>query len=266
MRSIFSRALAMLQHKSRPIWHSGGALNCPVCDHAVRAFEPVHPHFIQNWLRHGFDLPLDRMETLNISAYSCPLCTVSDRDRLYALYLKKMAPTLALRGRFIEFAPIGALTACIRRLLPNWEVRTADLFMPNVDDRVDLCDMRGVYQDETVDLFLCSHVLEHVADDRAALRELYRILKPGGRGIIMVPIHLDLIESREGPRDLTESQRWKCFGQNDHLRLHSRNDFIGRIRDAGFRVDEFGKEQFGSMLLLRHGCSTGSVLYVGHKA
>lgn len=262
---LFRRITRKIQHTLRPAWHRGGAYWCPVCEHSVRRFSPLDERFTSDWVTHGFDLLPERMETLNCKAYSCPLCDVSDRDRLYALYLQQEASRLPPQGKFIEFAPIGALTAKLRRTLPAWEYRTADLFMANVNDRVDLCDMRNVYGDSSVDFFLCSHVLEHVLDDRQAMHELFRILKPGGRGILMVPISLDLTASREGTPTMSESERWRHFGQNDHLRIYSRGDFITRVLQSKFYLEEIGSDAFEAGVLLRYGIALNSVLYVVHK-
>jgi len=264
--NLLQKLTLRLQHAFRPAWHRGGAYWCPVCEHSVRRFCPLDERFAANWVNHGFDLLPERFETLNFHAYSCPICSASDRDRLYALYLQQEASRLPSRGKFVEFAPIGALSAKIRRTLPTWEHRTADLFMAGVDDRVDICDMRATYACNSVDFFLCSHVLEHVLDDRQAMRELFRILKPGGCGILMVPIALDLTTSREGTPAMSESERWRHFGQDDHIRLHARGDFLSRVMESAFHIEEWGCDKFGAALLKRHGIAATSVLYVVHKS
>ena len=76
--------------------------------------------------------------------------------------------------------------------------------MENVDDKVDITDMT-IYPDNHFDFFICSHMLEHVFDDRKALRELYRILKWGGQGILVVPIVLSIDEIDEDPSVTTSA-------------------------------------------------------------
>jgi len=134
----------------------------------------------------------------------------------------------------------------------------------DVDDKVDITNMPG-YSDGQFDFFICSHVLEHVTDDAKALQELHRILRPGGKGIVMVPIILSLNQTQEDPTVEDEAERWRRFGQNDHVRLYSKNDFIKRIEQAGFRTHQLGEEYFGEELFRRSGITRQSVLYVAEK-
>ena len=100
----------------------------------------------------------------------------------------------------LDIAPAPALTRFLRDEC-HLQVRTADLLMPGVDDVVDITDMRTVHGAGQFDVFICSHVLEHVNDDLAAMGELFRVLKPGGWGIAMVPISLGLEAIHEDPLD-----------------------------------------------------------------
>lgn len=245
-----------------------GRYRCAVCNARVLAFEPLPEFYLDNFEKHGFPFVADS-ETCNLRNYSCPSCQASDRDRLYALYLSEY---LDLRSgsflKIVDFAPSPPLTSFIKKLIArsgkSISYRTADLAAEGVDDRVDLADMRD-YEDNRFDFFICSHILEHVPDDRKALRELYRILKPGGQGILMVPIVLGLSEIDEDPTVDDESERWRRFGQSDHVRLYSKDGFVDRVREAGFLVDQHGKEFFGEKLFAQNGIGSQSVLYVVGK-
>jgi predicted SAM-dependent methyltransferase len=211
---------------------------------------------------HGFIHPIESIETCNVAAYSCPACGSSDRERLYALYLDdRLAPASQPKPALcVDFAPSPALSKKLRG--HAWlHYRTADLYRPGVDDQIDIMDMT-CYGDESVDVFICSHVLEHVPDDRRAMRELRRVLKPGGFGIVMVPLVVGVDETHEDLSITDPGLRWKYFGQGDHLRLYGRRDFVLRLEEAGFLVHQYGIEHFGTERFRQSGIHENSVLYI----
>lgn len=244
--------------------------HCPICDSRVVAFEPLPQFYLDNLEKYGFPFTSEEAETCNDKRYLCPNCQASDRDRLYALFIRDYLKNINLTKPidFVDFAPSPPLSTFIRGQIAlsgaAISYRTADLNAEGVDDRVDLVEMR-LYRDNQFDFFICSHVLEHVADDRPALRELHRILKPGGRGILMVPIVLSLAEIDEDPSVVDEGEKWRRFGQFDHVRLYSKNGFLERVKKAGFLVHEYGKEFFSERLFARTGITSQSVLYVVEK-
>ncbi|MCA1614783.1 MAG: class I SAM-dependent methyltransferase [Acidobacteria bacterium] len=249
--------------------HLGGRYRCPVCEHRVRRFEPLDAYCVENLRRHGYPHAFEESETCNADCYRCPLCGASDRDRLYALYLRRHFRKFAGARpvKVIDFAPSPSLSRLVRALVagsaPESSYRTADLLMEGVDDRVDITEM-NVYGDGSVDFFICSHVLEHVPDDRKALCELYRILRPGGRGILVVPILLTAEEIDEEPGLTDPAERWRRFGQDDHVRMYSKQGFLSRVREAGFAVHQLGRGHFEGAFG-RHGITDQSVLYIAEK-
>ncbi len=150
-------------------FYRGDACECPVCGAGLRHYYPIYKSFPRKLRETGFIYGLERFETMNFAEYSCPSCDASDRERLYALYLRGRlaAATAGERRRFIDFAPSLALSRLLRTA-PGLDYRTADYFRPNVDDQVDISNM-PLYADNSVDLFMCSHILEHVPDDQAAI-------------------------------------------------------------------------------------------------
>jgi SAM-dependent methyltransferase len=242
----------------------GTELRCPVCGVHLRAFKPIWKSYLRHAREFGYVHSVSDIETLNLAAYSCPACDAADRERLYALYFDRVLPTLerTRRYRLVEFAP-GPGRALQRKLAahPSIEYRSADLMLQTVDDRLDITDMR-TYADASVDFFLCSHVLEHVPDDHKAMRELHRILKPGGFGIVMVPLVHGLEETQEDPSVNTPELRWKYYGLGDHLRQYGKRDFLARLAAAGFQVDQLGLDYFGKESFHHAGIAEDSVLYV----
>lgn len=258
---------AWVRRLKLPVYR-GTAYSCPVCDVELKCFKPIYKSFLRKLEQYGFVYPVSSFETLNLAAYSCPSCDASDRDRLYAVYLERRFEAMdrAKVYKFVDFAPSLPLS-CKLRKSPFLNYRSADLYRKTADDRVDITGMT-TYPNASVDFFLCSHILEHIADDQKAMRELYRILKPGGFGIIMVPIITGLEDTHEDPSITTPEQRWKYFGQDDHVRQYSRegkNGFVPRLKHAGFTVYLHGVEHFGIEKFKKHGIAENSVLYVVEK-
>jgi SAM-dependent methyltransferase len=89
------------------------------------------------------------------------------------------------------------------------------------------------YPDQSFDVIYCSHVLEHVQDDRKAMREFYRVLKTTGWAILLVPITAE--KTLEDPSLVGPEERLRVFGQADHVRRYG-PDYVDRLREAGFSV------------------------------
>jgi SAM-dependent methyltransferase len=234
---------------------------CPVCGVGLNAFKPIWKSYRRNTERFGYIHRNREMETFNLPAFTCPKCDATDRERLMAIHLDAVWPSLAARGpvRVIDFAPAYPLKHKITRY-PGIDYRSADLFRNDVQDRIDLTKID--YPSESVDVFVCSHILEHIPEDRTAMRELRRILKPDGFGMVLVPLVVGLDETTEAEGETTEEYRWKYFGQGDHTRQYGRRDFVQRLTESGLAVDQLGVEHFGRDTFRRHGIAENSVLYV----
>jgi SAM-dependent methyltransferase len=236
---------------------------CNICETSFRGgFLPLPAKYLDNLKRTGNRYTIKDAETLNYKEYTCPFCQSSDRDRLYAFFLERQ-----LAGdrtyNVLDFAPAPGLGKYLRGR-KNVKYRSADLFMEGVDDKVDLMDMH-IYPDNSFDFFVCSHVLEHVDDDKKAMKELFRVLKPGGFGIAMVPIVLPLEEIDEDPTVTDPDERWRRFGQEDHVRSYSRKGFIERLTGSGFKVEQLTVKDFDVNSFILHGISVKSVLYIVKK-
>lgn len=239
-------------------------LYCPVCDQIVDRFLPLPASYRENAEKYGYRF-FGHGETINIESYACPHCGASDRERLFALYLDDLPASSSeeSRQKMLHIAPEAALARYIRRKA-QFRYRSADQSMASVDDRIDISDMER-YREGAFDCFICSHVLEHVVDDRAALCELFRILAPGGWGILMVPLMTNIDTSIEDPKAKSEADRWRLFGQGDHVRLYAKRDFLRRVSTAGFTVEQLGVEHFGSVRFSSAGIAPRSVLYIARK-
>ena len=140
--------------------------------------------------------------------------------------------------RVLHVAPEACFERKLKRQLGNGYL-TADFSDPRAMVKMDITDIQ--YPDHCFDVVYCSHVLEHVDDDRKAMREFWRILKPGGWAILLVPITAD--KTFEDPSIDTPSERLRVFGQEDHVRRYG-PDYVDRLREAGFDVTVSGPKDF----------------------
>ena len=172
-----------------------------------------------------------RMSRRRISGWGaiCPRCRSHPRHRAIALLISRGD----LPGhRLLHFAPEPLFDPVFARL-QGVERVTADLHAP-ADLRLDISDMD--LPDSSFDLVLCSHVLEHVPDDRAAMRELRRVLADGGLALVLVPYRPE-VTTYEDPSITSPLGRMVAFGQQDHVRIYG-NDLPDRLREAGFEVGD----------------------------
>jgi len=237
---------------------------CPVCDRRGVNFLPLSNHFRDQAIKYGYKY-FGTGETLALDTYFCSQCNASDRERFYAYWINKQiqADFFQKGARLLHFAPEASLSKKLRELtLFNYQ--TADYMMEGVDYKVDITKMPEI-DSEMFDFFICSHVLEHVDSDDKAIQELYRITKTGGCGILMAPISTSLVNTLEDPTKTSEADRWKHFGQNDHLRLYAHRDYVKKIKLHGFIVDELGVNYFGKEIFNQLGLKETSILYIVRK-
>ncbi len=126
---------------------------------------------------------------------------------------------------------------------------------------MDITNIR--YPDRSFDLIICSHVLEHIQDDKKAISELYRVLKDDGMAVILVPILTQ--KTFEDPSITDPEERLKTFGECLHVRLCGK-DYIDRIRDAGFHVETVTPETFLSdKEIVKFGAMMGERIFLARK-
>ncbi|HEX5755159.1 MAG TPA: methyltransferase domain-containing protein [Arenimonas sp.] len=248
------------QHQRR-LRHHGTF--CPVCGRRDAGFRPLPAANRAAAERHGY-AHFGKGEMTAHETYTCAACGASDRERLYAYWLRQRLESgrIVPGSRILHFAPEPALSRQLASV-SDWQYETADLSMPGVDHRVDIT--RLPFADASYDLLICSHVLEHVPDDRQAMRELARILKPGGVGILMAPIIVGLAHSVEDPAVTDAAERWRLFGQGDHVRLYARDDFVRRLEESGFRVERLATDAFDAGAFAEMGLKPSSALYLGWR-
>lgn len=193
----------------------GDRYYCPVCDTGYRRFLAAGIRPRPNAL--------------------CPGCGSLERHRLLVSILDRLWADgrLPSGGRLLHVAPEAALADRFRR---SFDYLSIDLDGSQAMMAMDLTDL--TFPDRSFDAVVCNHVLEHVPDDRKALSELYRVMRPGGWGSIQVP--MDGAVTREDPAVTDPGERLRLYGQEDHVRQYGR-DFLDRLSQAGFEVLIIGK-------------------------
>lgn len=157
-----------------------------------------------------------------------------ERHRLMWLYLQKDTKFFTDNLKVLSLAPEQCFLKRFKSL-KNLNYTTADLYSPIVDVKADILNLP--FKDNSFDVIFCNHVLEHIPDDAKAMSELYRVMKPGGWGIIQVPMNYGLDKTYEDFSITSPEERKKHFGQYDHVRWYGM-DYFNRLEKAGFEVEQ----------------------------
>ena len=147
--------------------------------------------------------------------------------------------------------------------MKNLDYTSADLFSPIVDVKADILDLP--FDDESFDIVICNHVLEHIEDDRKAMSELCRVMKKGGWGILQVPMKISSEKSYEDFSITDPKERQKHFGQYDHVRWYGM-DYFDRLKSAGFEAEaNFYSQEFSDAEIKKFGLSKNEILPIVRK-
>jgi SAM-dependent methyltransferase len=207
--------LSMVVMKFSAVFYKGNRVECPVCGKHFRKFMP-----------YGYNTVRENV--------LCPKCLSLERHRLLWLYLKNKTSFFTDNLKVLHVAPEQCFNKRFRKL-KNLDYTTADLESPLADVKLDIQQMP--FGEGEYDVVICNHVLEHVPDDRKAIKEIYRVLKPGGYAILQVPTDYGMEITREDPTVTDPKERERLFRQKDHFRLYGR-DYLNRLKEAGFTIRE----------------------------
>lgn len=188
--------------------------------------DPIDGKSFRKFLPYGYENP--RENVLSPSTLSL------ERHRLLWLYLKNETDFFTKPIQLLHFAPEQAFYKRFKKL-NHITYTTTDLNSPLADVKADICDLP--FDDNSFDVILCNHVLEHIPDDTKAMQELYRVMKPGGWGIFQIPQDLKREQTFEDNTITDRKERARIFGQYDHVRIYGR-DYFDKLRNIGFTVEE----------------------------
>jgi len=162
-----------------------------------------------------------------------------ERHRLIWLYLKTKTDFFKTPAKVLHMAPEKAFVSRLKKL-PHLDYISCDLESPLADIKADICNLP--FKDASFDWILCNHVLEHIPNDTKAMHELFRVLKPGGKALLQVPLDPKRNTTFEDNSITDKAERTKVFGQYDHVRVYGM-DYFNKLKTVGFKVDalQYGK-------------------------
>lgn len=195
------------------VFYKGDKVSCPVCGKSFRKFLPYGRKVRENAL--------------------CPNCLALERHRLMWLFLHKETLFFSAQLKVLHVAPELCFIDRFESL-KNLEYITGDIESPLAKVKMDIHQIP--FEDNSFDVVFCNHVMEHVEDDILACREINRVLKQEGWGIIQSPVY-DIKKTLENKSVTDPAERERLFGQRDHLRKYGQ-DYAKRLSKSGLKVEE----------------------------
>lgn len=210
------RYMQRIVHFATPIaglMYAGRGVECPICGGSYRRFMP-----------YGYGTVRDNA--------LCPSCLSLERHRLLWLFLNRETDLFTASPQLLHIAPERCFIKRFERLLGDRYV-TADLESPLAKIKMDIQQIP--FGDDEFDVIFCNHILEHVENDRVAIREMFRVMKPEGWGIMLSPVTPGREVTYEDAAINTPEARAAAFGQHDHVREYGM-DYPERLAEPGFVV------------------------------
>lgn len=227
-----------------PLIYKGNQVSCPVCERNFRKF-----------LSYGSDMA-HRENVL------CPYDLTLERHRLMWLYLKNETDFFVAPHEVLHIAPEQCFYKKFKNQ-KNLKYLTGDLVSPLAELHFDLHHIP--LEDNRFDVVFCNHVLEHVDDALQCMKEIHRVMKPGGWAILQVPQDFSREKTYEDPSIASPEDREKHFWQKDHVRLFGK-DYPDWLKKAGFDVQEFNlNEKFDPTFIERNRLMKSEILYIARK-
>jgi len=219
-----------------------------------RYTDPIDGRSFRKFLPYGYEK--QREGVLSPSTLSL------ERHRLLWLWLQRETEFFSKPAKVLHFAPEQAFYKRFRKMR-HLDYTTTDLNSPLADIKADICDLP--FHENEYDLIFCNHVLEHIPNDHKAMKELYRVLKPGGLAILQIPQDLSRAMTFEDNTITDPKERATIFGQYDHVRVYGR-DYFDKLRAVGFKVDEVDfTSTLTSKEVDRYRLAQGEILPVCYK-
>lgn len=217
LQSFYRSAISTIQntlYRSRYAKYKGRGFTCNACGSSYEKFVDDHPQEQNRYAITKYHVIAGYGENI-----ICPNCMSTARERLVLAILREIDLE---NKKVLHFSPEKPIHAFLKK---HALVTTADLlpgFYRPIDGNIRKADATRLdFDDDHFDVVIANHIMEHIPDDKAAIREIYRVLKPGGRAVLQE----------------------KLYGQKDHVRIYALPDYVDRLGCAGFEVMKIAYSQ-----------------------
>lgn len=236
--------------------HSGNKYQCPICGYNAKDLYPI-----------GIDISvLKEKEVIGAGLRNggCYKCNSSDRERLVYTYLKEKINLFDKQKeiRILHLAPEKNLSKALFDLgYDNYvcgDLFTEGYSYPEYVQNMNVLNIP--FEDNYFDIILCNHLLEHVPNDTEAMKELFRVLKSGGKAILQVPISKNSDKTYEDFSITAPKEREVTFGQFDHIRIYGQ-DYTERLQSVGFKTERINISKEYS----NYGLNLDEDIFIGKK-
>lgn len=236
---------------------------CPVCGYKGK-FDQLSKRWRNPIFIHGKKYHSADFETVDVQNWSCSNCRADTKTRLQKIFIDhEIASDRPVK--ILHIAPENNLrNDILRNKHPQTEYISCDLIRNDVDFQLDLRDL-SIIQDSSIDLVLCSHVLEHIPEEyEKALSELFRVLSATGVALVMVPTLSSTLDNYEDSWINTDELRLKHYGLDDHYRFFTSHGLIKDLISSGFDAERLNVESI-TPHFNKYGIPKESYLYLGRK-
>ena len=239
LQSSYRGVINWLRNKSFQIEYArykGKGFLCNVCGSRYEKFVPDYP---------GATIAEAISKNDVIAGFGdnvfCPNCVSKNRERLLIAALEQM--NNIQNASILLFSPEKHLFHFLKKSASVTTVDVEPEFYKPIDPSIQYADATKLqFDSNSFDVVIANHVLEHIPDDLTAMKEFYRVLKRGGFAILQVPFSLKLSATVEDPYIRDPAQQERLFGQSDHVRIYSLNDYLTRLEKTGFTIELLSAE------------------------
>lgn len=257
----FGKRIRGLYQKLLGIFYKGSKYYCPLCKNSFRKF-----------LSSGHDIPF--LKDIKIIGGGhrknslCPRCFSIDRDRLAYLFFKiKHEEIFSKEFKLLHISPEASLKSLFNSL-PNIDYTIGRNYRNNYyyrNERIQMNLFNLHYPDNEFDIIVCNHVLEHVNDDKLAMSEIFRVLKPGGFAILQVPYSNSIDETIDDEYLILPEHKEKYFPKYEKVRIYAK-DYPEKLKTAGFTVSRFNPANEKTEIdISKYAVNPEEDLFVGYK-